>query len=83
VLPELFDLYKKGLFVKSAIPEILKETAKGIPIQEAVKSFSLIYGSELKLIVETLGYDMKAIMSKYRTRIDPAELQKTLKDRKV
>ena len=82
VLPELFDLYKKGLFVKSAIPDILKETAKGIPVQEAAKSYSLIRGSELKLVVETLGYDMKAIMSKYRTRVDPQELQKMLKHKK-
>ena len=82
MLPDLFLLYKKGLFVKSAIPDILKETAKGIPVQEAAKSYSLIRGSELKLIVETLGYDMKAIMSKYRTRVDPQELQKMLKHKK-
>jgi len=79
VLPELFALYRKGSFVKSAIPEILRETAGGKTVQEASGHYSIIRGKELEKIAKELGYDIKVIMSKHRTRIDPKELEKIIK----
>ncbi len=78
-LPELFALYNKGAFVKAAIPDILKDVAKGRPLSDAAKDYSVISGKELEKIVKELGSDMKAIMSKYRTRVDPKELDKLIK----
>jgi len=82
VLEELFALYRKGKFVKAAIPDILREAAKGKPVPDAAKGYSIISGKELEKIAKELGFDIKAIMSKYRTRIDPKELDRILKGRK-
>jgi glutamyl-tRNA(Gln) amidotransferase subunit E len=79
VLPDLFALYSYGKFVKAAIPVILKEVAAGKSIAVVAEGFAPIQANELKLIVKTFKGDMKQIMSKYRTRIDPKELQKLLK----
>jgi len=79
VLEELFALYGKGKFVKSAIPDILKEVAKGKSVADAGKDYSIISGKELEKIAKDLGYDLRAIMSKYRTRVDSKELDRILK----
>ena len=79
VLPELFGLYGKGGFVKAAIPEILREIASGKGVQEAAKDYTIIKGKELEKIAAELNYDIKSIMSKHRTRIDPKELEKIIK----
>jgi glutamyl-tRNA(Gln) amidotransferase subunit E len=79
VLPQLFAAYSYGKFVKAAIPAILKEIASGTQVAQAIKGFAPIPTSELKLIVQTFKGDIKQIMAKYRTRIDPKELQKLLK----
>jgi glutamyl-tRNA(Gln) amidotransferase subunit E len=79
ILPDLFALYSYGKFVKAAIPVILKEVAAGKSIAVVAKGFAPIQADELKLIVKTFKGDMKQIMSKYRTRVDPKELQKLLK----
>ncbi len=78
VLGELFAFYKKGMFVKAAIPEILKQAASGKPVAKAVSDYSIITGKELEKIVKEAGGDIRAIMSKYRTRVDPKELEKLL-----
>jgi glutamyl-tRNA(Gln) amidotransferase subunit E len=82
ILAELFRMYSHDRFVKAAIPAILKETAAGKSIADATKGFIPIPASELKLIIKTFKGDIKQIMSKYRTRIDPKELQKLLKKKK-
>jgi glutamyl-tRNA(Gln) amidotransferase subunit E len=79
VLPEVFALHEKNKIVKSAIPDILKAAAGGKSVHDVAKDFTLISGNELVKLVQSLNYDIKAIMSKYRTRIDPEELQKVLK----
>jgi glutamyl-tRNA(Gln) amidotransferase subunit E len=79
VLPQLFGLYDKGAFVKAAIPDILKEAGKGRSVSDAAKDYPIISGKELEKIVKELGSDTKAIMSKYRTRIDPKELDKLIR----
>ena len=81
-LPELFALYKKGGFVKAAIPDILKEMAKGKTAADAAKDYSLLSGPKLETIAKELNYDIKSIMSKYRTRVDPKELESILRKRK-
>jgi glutamyl-tRNA(Gln) amidotransferase subunit E len=82
LLPGLFALYNKGAFVKAAIPEILREMAKGKPLADAAKEYSLLSGAGLEAVAKELGYDMKAIMSKYRTRVDPKELESVLGKKK-
>ncbi len=82
MLPGLFALHAKGAFVKAAIPDILREIAGGKALADAVKDYSIISGKELEKIAKELGFDMKAIMSKYRTRIDPKELESILRKKK-
>ena len=83
VLPDVFALFEKKKIVKSAIPDILKEVAKGKIVGEVAKEYSIITGIELRKIVDSLNNDIKAIMSKYRTRIDPEELHKALKKQEI
>lgn len=77
LLAELFDEFKKGTFVKAAIPDILTEMAKGKNVKIVIKEKNLqkITGDELKKIIEECKGDMKAIMAKYRLRIDPKEIK--------
>lgn len=79
ILPELFAAYSYGKFVKAAIPAILKEVAAGKKVGLAIKDFTPIPSSELKLVIKTFKGDIRQIMAKYKTRIDPKELQKLLK----
>ena len=76
-LTELFEEYMKGTFVKAAIPVILTEMAKGKNVKHVVKEKNLqkITGEELKKIVKENKGDIKAIMAKYRLRLDPKELK--------
>ncbi len=76
-LVELFAECAGGLFVKAAIPEVLKEAA-GRPtktIKQIVeeKKLAKITGEELKKIIEAEGRDFKKIMAKYRLRVDAKE----------
>ncbi len=77
-LTELFSAYKKDLFVKAALPEILKEVSKGRTVQEvlAEKTFSKIKGKELQKIAQELNFDFGRIMREYRLRIEPQDLSK-------
>lgn len=79
MLPEIFALLSKGAFVKAAIPDILKEVAEGVSVSGAAKHYSVVSGKELDKIAKACNYDMRVIMSRYRTRVDPKELQKLLK----
>jgi len=80
-LTELFAEYRKGSFVKAAIPEVLKGMAKGARAEAVLKVYRLqkITGPQLKRIAEENGYDMKKIMQKHRLQVDPAEVAKLLK----
>lgn len=80
-LTELFSEYKKGKFVKAAIPDILKELSEGEKITEVLKSEKLkrISGKELEKIAKENGLDIKKIMSGYRLRVDPEELMQIIK----
>lgn len=75
---DLFQKYKEGLFVKAAIPEILKLVAKGngMRIEDAVKQGKLgkISGKELERIARENNFDIKEIMKKYRLNIEPEEI---------
>ncbi len=75
-LSDLFAEYKKGSFVKAAIPDILRNMAKGARAEAVIKVFRLqrIGGDDLKRIVEENKHDMKAVMQKYRLQVDPAEV---------
>jgi len=80
-MESLLTAYSSGGFVKSAIPDILREMAKSsISAEEAVAKLGIskITGAELSKIVEENKGDMKSIMAKYRTRVDAAEVSKLL-----
>ncbi len=77
-LGDLFDAYTRGLFVKAAIPEILKYLAKGKTIEQALNEGNLgrITGKELEKIAQENGYDVGKIMQKYRLQVDAADIGK-------
>jgi glutamyl-tRNA(Gln) amidotransferase subunit E len=83
-LAGLFSEYKKGSFVKAAIPEVLRGMAKGARADAVLKVFRLqrISGEALEKILEENGYDMKPVMQKYRLQVDPQEVAALIKARK-
>ena len=83
-LSELFEEYRKGAFVKAAIPDILKGMAKGARVEAVLKVFRLqkVSGEALEGIAAECGYDMKAIMQKYRLQVDASEVAEVLKKRR-
>lgn len=83
-LIQLFGEYKKGSFVKSAIPDILKHMAKGARIDAVLTVHRLhkISGAQLEKIAKAEGYNLGQIMKKHRLQVDPAELSKLLKHKK-
>jgi glutamyl-tRNA(Gln) amidotransferase subunit E len=85
LLIELFTQYMKGTFAKAAIAEILRACAAenkpvGIVIKE--KNLAKISGLALEKIAGENHADIKKIMSLYRLRIDPAELNKVINSKK-
>jgi len=80
-LKELFQEYKKGKFVKAAIPEILTRMAKGARVEAVLKVFRLqkITGKELEKLVHESNYDMKTVMQKHRLQVDPKEVAEIIK----
>lgn len=76
----LFEEYKKGSFVKAAIPEILKFMVKGASAESVIKVYRLqkISGEELKKIITEEGRDIKKILAKYRLQVDPLELSRAV-----
>lgn len=80
-LTELFEGYKKGKFVKAAIPEILTRMAKGARVEAVLKVFRLqkITGKDLEKLVEESRYDMKTVMQKHRLQVDPKEVAEAIK----
>lgn len=77
-LMELFAEYGKGLFVKAAIPDVLRGMCKGKSVREAAKGLERITGAELKKLINEKGGDFGAIMREYRLRVDAKELQGAL-----
>ncbi len=77
----LFDEYKKGTFVKAAIPEVLKGMAKGARAEAVLKVYRLqkITGNDLIDIARENNFDMKKIMQKHRLQVDPQEVSKIIK----
>ncbi|MDO8554091.1 MAG: Glu-tRNA(Gln) amidotransferase subunit GatE [Candidatus Micrarchaeota archaeon] len=82
VMIDLFTNYKKGLFVKAAIIEILKHVSKGMPVGEAVEKNNLgkLSGAELQKIAQENNFDIAKIMQKYRLRIEPSDVAKLKKN---
>ncbi len=78
-LKKLFSEYKKGKFVKAAIPDILKEMARGRELEKIMGKFKKITGKELEKIAKENELDIKRIMSKYRNQVEPEELMKIIK----
>ena len=83
-LIELFDEYKKGTFVKAAIPEVLKGMAKGARAEAVLKVYRLqkITGKDLVDIARENNFDMKKIMQKHRLQVDPQEVSKIIKKKR-
>jgi glutamyl-tRNA(Gln) amidotransferase subunit E len=83
-LTELFSEFRKGSFVKAAIPDILKGMAKGARVEAVLKVMRLqkISGPELEKLMVDEGLDMKRIMQKLRLQVDPAEVAEVLKRKK-
>ncbi len=83
-LTELFTEYKKGSFVKAAIPDILKGMAKGARIEAVLKVMRLqkISGDALEKLIADEGYDMKKSMQKLRLQADPQEVADILKKKR-
>ena len=84
-LEELFAEYKKGTFVRAAIPEVLKGMAKGARVDAVIKVYRLqkISGHALEAIALENDYDMKRIMQKHRLQVDPQEVAEVVKRGKV
>lgn len=76
----LFSAYKKGGFVKAAIPDILREMAKGKEIEKILdeKQLRKITGAELKKIVDENKGDLAKIMAEYRLRVEAKEVSELL-----
>lgn len=76
----MFEAYKKGGFVKAAIPDILREMAKGKEIEKILdeKQLRKITGAELKKIVDENKGDLAKIMAEYRLRVDAKEVSELL-----
>lgn len=83
-LEDLFSNYRKGLFAKAAIPEILKAMAGGKGTKESVEELGLhkISGEELEKLVEECNFEMKQVMMKYRLRVEADEVQKLIARKK-
>jgi len=83
-LAELFAEYRKGSFVKAAIPEILKGMAKGARVEAVLKVMRLgkLTGKALEDVVAQNGYDMKQVMQKLRLQVDPQEVAEIIKRKK-
>lgn len=81
---ELFREYRKDLFVKAAIPEVLKYMAKGARVDAVLKVYRLqkITGLELEKLVSENGCNMPTIMQKYRLQVDPSEVNEIVKKQK-
>jgi glutamyl-tRNA(Gln) amidotransferase subunit E len=83
VLQYMFVECASGLFVKAAIPELLKYLAENPNATSlgAVQSLSLqkISGPELEKLIENEGRNLKEIMKKYRNRVDAKEVSDLLK----
>jgi len=84
-LLEMFAEYKKGTFVKAAIPEVLKGMAKGARIEAVLKVYRLqkLAGKELEKVIAECGYDMVQVMQKCRLQADPAEVAAIIKKSKA
>lgn len=84
LLDEVFENYKKGLFAKAAIPEVIKGVAAGKSVKETVKEQKLgkLTGKELEKVAKEENYDVKKIMAKHRLSIDPKELIQIIKKKK-
>ncbi|MBI2080094.1 hypothetical protein HYT84_04980, partial [Candidatus Micrarchaeota archaeon] len=79
ILHGLFAEYRKGKFVKAAIPEVVKGIVKtGKNIEEVVGENQLgrIAGKELEKIARENNYDVGKIMQKYRLRVEVSDLSK-------
>ncbi|MGV8176342.1 MAG: Glu-tRNA(Gln) amidotransferase subunit GatE [Candidatus Bilamarchaeaceae archaeon] len=76
-LTEVFALYKEGKITKNAIPEIIRGMCGGKSAVSVVKELKLerMHGAELEKIKKENGNDMRAIMEKYRLRIEASDLQ--------
>lgn len=71
----LFFAYKKGEFVKAAVPDILREISKGKTIEQALDERQLrkITKLELEKIVKENNGNLTNIMAKYRLQVDAKE----------
>lgn len=80
-LLDLFREYKKGSFVKAAIPDVMKGMAKGASAESVIKVYRLqkITGKALEKIINEEGHDLKKIMAKYRLQVDPQEVAQLIK----
>lgn len=81
-ITELFAAYEKNRLVKAAMQEALKAMAKepNLSAEEAISSNKLgkITGNALVQLIKTEGNDFKALIAKYRLRVDAKELQEAI-----
>ncbi|MFH1470539.1 MAG: Glu-tRNA(Gln) amidotransferase subunit GatE [Candidatus Micrarchaeota archaeon] len=81
-LQDLFVEYSKDLFVKAAIPEILKSMSEnpGSTCEQTVEKLGVrkVSGEELKKLIENESGDLGAIMKKHRLVVDAKEVKKIL-----
>lgn len=80
-LRDLFAEYRKGTFVKAAIPDVLRGMIKGARAEAVVKVFRLgrLSGKDLETVVAENDFDMKKIMQKYRLQVDAQEVAEIIK----
>jgi glutamyl-tRNA(Gln) amidotransferase subunit E len=81
-LSGIFEEYNAGNIVKAAIPEIITALAKAEASnpKDAISKLRLerIKGADLKKLIESEKGDVKALMAKYRLRVDGKELHSFL-----
>lgn len=82
-LKEIFIEYNAGLFVKAAIPEIIKALTKKptASVKELVKDLGLekISGFELRKLIRTTGaFTVQEMMQKHRLRVDAEEVKEAM-----
>lgn len=88
-LRDLFLNYQRGLFVKAAVPEIIKALTKEpkatkANIVDIVKKLNIerISGLELKKLIRQIGaMNVEDVMVKYRLRVDAEEVKEEINKR--
>lgn len=71
--------YRDGKWVKAAIPELLRWGGNDPDKNAQERVISRIRGAALVKLVQDEGLEMGPLLTRYRLRVDPKELQDVMK----